>query len=571
MASANFQNAADRPSYIGSVFNYGESALKEEILKKLPTTWENAHREGRIHLHDLESYGIAYNCLTLDIIKNFPYKNFETHSNTRKILDVFEYFKSTIIKIGQEQSGGIGFANFDDDLATILNGLGIETTNIYRDLVKENISLFILWCNETRSRAGKTIYYISLNIGLSYQEWGRIICEDLIMSFYESSPNVLRPNIIFKIKSKINRYSGDENYYLYNLACKCSASCMIPTFILCDSVSNKDLDPKNISVVGCRSRISNNIYGESSSIGRGNLVYTTINLPRIALEISSYSKDSTLEQKIDLFKKEFLSIADIVKDISLDRYEKLLDYYKDDAEIFRCCFYIFWKDDLKEKTKAESIFKNGTIAIGFIGLSEVIEIFTGKKFYKDEANYNLAKYLVEFMRKYTDGLSAVYNLNFSLLGTSGEFISGRFTNIDKKLFSHSVLDKEFYTNSFHVDVDSKLSAFEKISIESIFHSYCNGGCITYIEISSVPIDNVEGIEEIIEYAISCGIHYLGFNFPMDICSECQAKGVFSKCPICGSENIKNIRRVSGYLEELEYFTSGKKKEVSKRKPNMMEY
>ncbi|MDD4849001.1 MAG: anaerobic ribonucleoside-triphosphate reductase, partial [Bacteroidales bacterium] len=151
--------------------------------------------------------------------------------------------------------------------------------------------------------------------------------------------------------------------------------------------------------------------------------------------------------------------------------------------------------------------------------------------------------------------------------TSGEYISGRFPSIDKTIYTHKVLDKDFYTNSFHVDVDSGLSAFDKIKTEGYFHSLCNGGCISYVELQSAPIGNSEAILELIDYAEKCGVHYLGINFPLDICNNCGAQGVFDKCSECGSEKITRIRRVSGYLEILDYFTAGKKAEVKSRRKN----
>jgi len=213
------------------------------------------------------------------------------------------------------------------------------------------------------------------------------------------------------------------------------------------------------------------------------------------------------------------------------------------------------------------VFKHGTLSIGFIGLSEAIEILTGKKYWQVDEAYRLALDFVQFMRNFTNGLRDKYHLNFSLLATSGELISGRFVELDKKQFKHQVLNKDYYTNSFHIDVDSKLTAYQKIKLEGPFHTLSNGGCITYIELREAPIGNAIGMDELVEIAVNVGVHYLGFNFPQDVCNECKTSGTFDVCPKCESKRITHIRRVSGYLEVQDYFTSGKMSESKNRREN----
>jgi ribonucleoside-triphosphate reductase len=193
---------------------------------------------------------------------------------------------------------------------------------------------------------------------------------------------------------------------------------------------------------------------------------------------------------------------------------------------------------------------------------------TEKKFHKGGEAYFIAKEIVKHMRNFTDTRHKSTRYNYSLLATSGEYISGRFVDLDVQHgFKHKINDKGFYTNSFHTEVDSGLTAFDKISIEAPFHSFCNGGCITYVEFKEAPVNNEQALEELICHATEQGVHYLGFNFDLDICDECGAKGIFDKCPKCNSVKIIRVRRVSGYLEILDYFTKGKKKEVKKRRRN----
>ena len=339
---------------------------------------------------------------------------------------------------------------------------------------------------------------------------------------------------------------------------------MIPTYLLCDSAPNKDVKPENIGIMGCRTRVVANRFGENSSIGRGNISNISINLPRLALETEKEYSDAADERKIEIFIEKWNRIAAITKEILLDRYYKVCSRKLSDFPINTK--HNLW---LREFDDCAEVFKNGTLSIGFIGLSEAIEVLTGKRFYTDKRAYETAISFVKHMREYCDKLRDEYNLNFSLLATSGELISGRFIDYDKALFAdnHGIFEKGFYTNSFHVNVDSDLIAFDKIQTEGPFHEICNGGCITYVELKEAPIGNDEGLREYVECAIKSGVHYLGFNFPKDVCDNCGASGVFDICPVCGGKNITRIRRVSGYLEILDGFTKGKKNEVKTRKEN----
>ena len=271
-----------------------------------------------------------------------------------------------------------------------------------------------------------------------------------------------------------------------------------------------------------------------------------------------------VEEKMKVFTQKWDGVAATVKDILLDRFEKVCSRGLSDFPINgRHKLWCVPFDDIRQ------VFKHGTLSIGFIGLSEAMEVITGKRFYLDAQTCVYALGFVKHMREYCDFLRRQYNLNFSLLATSGELISGRFIEKDRAVFSesYSIFSKGFYTNSFHVNVDSDLPAFKKIEMEGMFHEYCNGGSITYVELREAPISNDEGLREYVERAINSGVHYLGFNFPKDVCKKCGASGVFDSCPVCGSKEITRIRRVSGYLEILDGFTSGKKNEERTRRAN----
>ena len=295
------ENAANRYSYVGEVFTVGERARKREVLASLPQKWRELHEQGFIHIHDLDAYGLTYNCLTFDILRDFPYGVFEDMSPTRKIIATFEYLKNLFTDIGNEQSGGMALANFDNDLATILEGLGVELDSTSRDLIADCIHQLIHWCNHTHTRMGQTSYYVSLNIGLAKGELARFLAETLLKEFEGSGDLVFKPNIIFKVKAGVNRFEEDPNYDLLKAALLCSAKKMIPTYVLCDSAPNRDVDPEKLAIMGCRTRVVADLYGENTSIGRGNIDNISINLPRLALMVEREMPDADFDQKMNAF------------------------------------------------------------------------------------------------------------------------------------------------------------------------------------------------------------------------------------------------------------------------------
>lgn len=559
------ENASQRKSFVGVIYNRGEKLVKSEILNNLPNNLGDFHTKGYLHLHDLEAYYLTYNCLTFDILKSFPYERYSKLKVSRKIMKVFDYLKDIVTKIGNEQSGGMGFPNFDIEIAEILTNLDIPLTDQTKELIRDQINGFIFWCNDGHERMGEVAYYVSLNIGLADTVFSRFIAYTVIDEFYHSPVTNIKPNIIFKVNSSYNSTPESPNYDLYQYAIKCTVKKMIPTYLLTECQSNKNYDPHTLTIMGCRTRVVDNIFSEPNGIGRGNIVNLTMNLPRLALEVDRDSKGLSIQQKFEEVFSKWKEVAESGKDILLHRFNSLCLLSKEDfpSHLENDLFNVTFKD----AENLFEVFKHGTLSIGFIGLSEMVEVISGEPYYHSKELYQYAKDFVGKMRNYTDNLKKRYNLNFSLLATSGEFISGRFPEIDKKEFNHKILDKDFYTNSFHVNVDSDLSAFDKIFYEGFFHNLANGGCITYVEFDSAPIGNEEAIDELIKHAEASGVHYLGFNYPLDICKKCNEKGVFDICPNCGSKDILRIRRVSGYLEILDYFTDGKKAEVKARRAN----
>ena len=566
MKQLNNDNAANRSSYVGYIYNIGEKNRKEAILNSLKEEWSSLHKYGYIHIHDLDAYGLTYNCLTLNLVNNFPKEKFNGADDITKILRLFNLLKELFTKLGNEQSGGMAFANFDIEMAQMLKLIDVQLTEINKSLIKANMHELVLWCNDNHTRMGQTSYYITFNIGLADTDEARFIAYTLMDEFLKAGDLVYKPNIVFKVKNGINLEEGTVNHGLLIKALEVTSKKMIPTYILCDSRANKNIDSLKLGIMGCRTRVVDDIYGSIGAIGRGNITNISINLPKLALEVDKKYRDKSIDLKFEKFSNSWDLLAGIVKDILIDRYKKVCQMKKEDFPTN--LNQQLWCESFDQEN-LEKVFKHGTLSIGFIGLSEAIEVLSNKKYYNDVDNYIRTLGFVKHMREYTDILRGITGLNFSLLATSGELISGRFIDIDKKLYQPNVdiFKKGFYTNSFHIDVDSQLPGYKKIQLEGLFHEVCNGGCITYVELGEAPLTNIEGLMEYLVIARDAGTHYLGFNFPKDICDDCGRTGVFDSCPCCGSKKITRIRRVSGYLEILDGFTNGKKNEEMHRRAN----
>lgn len=544
-------NAAVRKNYASDIYQCGVDVVKNNIINAIPNEYAELHRNGYIHIHDAEAYGKVNNCSMPDLIMFFNGISIKAKTDQGKISEIINFIKNLITNLALSQSGGIGFANFDSDLSYLLNKNAIEfnQNNIcfYSDCIRD----FLTWINTTKTRYCREAYYLTFNIGLSVSEWGKKTAEILITEFYQMPIGYTRPNIVFKVNQKVNSVAGTVNFRNYTLALKCTALRMIPTYLLTDSDVNKKCIPEKIGIMGCRTRVYNNINGHETSIGRGNIANVSINLPRIALESLS----------IDDF---FLNLERIMNKTS----ELLIKRAQAFKNADKSYLYFPLKNNIWSYVdNVDEMLKQGTLSIGFIGLSETVETLTGNKYYNNIYAYGLAKKIVEFMRNFTDQMRTNNKMNFSLLATPGEMISGRFCNIDREIYDADIHKKGFYTNSFHIPVDSGVPLLKKIELEAPFHKLCNGGCITYIEFQSAPLTNILSLNDAIHYAEEKGISYLGFNYPLDICNDCKNVGTFDICPQCGKKNIKRIRRVSGYLEDLNFFTDGKKAEESNRKPN----
>lgn len=549
--SVQKDNAAARSNFVSDIYQSGVDQAKKDILSHISPIHADLHKSGALHIHDLEAYGSVYNC-SMPILWNvFTGKKPSARSTHGKIVFVFSVLKDVIVNLGVSQTGGIGFLDFDRLISDVFEQYEIEYTPENKAFFSDCIEEFLYWINRTRSRYCREPYYLTINLGLSTTDWGRETTLTILQKFIDLPIHFTRPNIVYKVNERINAKPETQNYDLFQQALRCTAKRMIPTYLLTDSAPNRNSPPECLGIMGCRTRVLQNVNGEDTCLGRGNIANVSINLPRIALE----SDDRVL------FHQNLGAAMESAHQILADRVELMKQSPKQYLD------YVF-DNHLWAADNIDGMLRQGTLSVGFIGLSETVEVLTNDKYYNSETGRALAMEIVKFMRNKLDEWRASEKTNYSLLASPGEMISGRFCEIDKHKFNHRIQEKGFYTNSFHVEVDSGLSLYDKIAAEAPFHSLCNGGCITYVEFQSALLKNTLALEDAITFAAQQGISYLGFNYPMDICNTCGNVGTFDACPVCGSDDIKRIRRVSGYLEDLDYFTDGKKAEVKHRMSNV---
>ena len=438
---------------------------------------------------------------------------------------------------------------------------------------------FVHNLNTMHSRAGAQVPFSSINFGTDTSSEGRMVTKNYMLASEAGlghGETPIFPISIFKVKEGVNYNPEDPNYDLFKLSLRVSAKRLFPNWSFLDSSFNKPYYKAGdfrteVGYMGCRTRVIGNVVDPDKQItpGRGNLSFTSINLPRIGIKHGIVGKNALDKADMKGFYEELDELMELVKDQLLERYD-----IQCNKRVYNFPFLMgqgVWldSDKLKPNDKLKKVLKHGTLSIGFIGLAECLKALIGKHHGESEEAQKLGMKIIGHMREKCDEYSQKYNLNFTCLATPAEGLSGRFVNIDRDIYGKipGVTDRAYYTNSFHIDVDSRLPGYKKIQLEGLFHEICNGGCITYIELGEAPLGNEESLEEYINIAVEAGVHYLGFNFPKDVCNDCGTTGVFDFCPKCKSKNITRIRRVSGYLEILDGFTKGKKAEEKNRRKN----
>lgn len=434
---------------------------------------------------------------------------------------------------------------------------------------------FIHNLNTMHSRAGAQVPFSSINFGTDTSPEGRMVSKNFLLATERGLGNgetPIFPISIFKIKKGISFEKEDPNYDLFKLACRVSAKRLFPNFSFLDAPFNKVYYDKygvegEVAYMGCRTRVAANHYDPSREItyGRGNLSFTSVNLPYIAI---------TSKGNIDSFFEKLDETIDLVTMQLLERFEIQA---KKKAKNFPFLMgQKIWIDSekLDRNDEIREVIKHGTLTMGFIGLAEALKALIGKHHGESEEAQKLGLEIVGHMRKRMDEASKKFGLNFSLIASPAEGLSGRFTIIDKKRFGiiEGVTDREYYTNSFHIPVYYPISAFDKIRLEAPYHELCNGGHITYIELDGDPLKNLEAFETIVRAMADAGIGYGSINHPVDRDPVCGYTGILNnECPQCGRKDGENgiyferIRRITGYLVgDLSRWNDGKRAEERDR-------
>ncbi len=411
---------------------------------------------------------------------------------------------------------------------------------------------FVHNLNTMHSRAGAQVPFSSVNFGTDTSPEGRMVIRNYLLSLDEGlgkGETPIFPVSIFKVKEGVNYNPEDISYDLFKLACKVSAKRLFPNFSFIDAPFNlayyKPGDYKTeVGYMGCRTRVMGDVTDRDNETtgGRGNLSFTSLNLPRIAINHGICLKE---RDKADMkgFYEELTETMDLIKDQLLERFE-----IQCSKHTYNFPFLIeqgLWTngEKLGPNDRLRRILKHGTLSIGFIGLAESLKALMGKHHGESEEAQKLGLEIIKFMREKCDEYAKEYNLNFTLLATPAEGLSGRFVNIDKAIYGiiKGVTDKDYYTNSFHVPVHYNISIKNKLTLEAPYHAFTNAGHISYIELDGDTVNNVEAFESVIRMMKELGIGYGAINHPVDRDPVCGYVGVIGDvCPGCGRRECEGV-------------------------------
>ncbi len=429
--------------------------------------------------------------------------------------------------------------------------------------------------NTMHSRAGAQTPFSSINYGMDVSPEGRLVVKNVLLAHEAglgAGETPIFPIHIFRVKEGINVAPGEPNYDLFKLACRVSSKRLFPNFAFQDAPFNlqyyKPGHPETeIAYMGCRTRVVGNVYDPTREItySRGNLSFTSINLPRIALRANGNTNFffEELERKLDLCVDQLLERFRVQSAKKVKNFPFLMGQG-------------VWLDSEKlgpEDTVGE-VLKHGTLSVGFIGLAETLKALLGVHHGESEKAQNFGLEIVSYMRHYLDEKSRETGLNFSLLATPAEGLSGRFVRIDRERYGsiEGITDREYYTNSFHIPVYFKIPAWKKIQLEAPYHALTNAGHITYVELDGDTSQNLDAFEKVVHAMRQAGVGYGAINHPIDSDPQCGFYGFINGeiCPKCGrketpDEPFERVRRITGYLVgTLDRFNNAKRAEVRDR-------
>lgn len=570
---------------MGAMLQQGANTAKEYYLDTMiDPEHARLHREGYIHIHDLDFYGWTTTCCQIDLLKLFE-GGFNTgHGHLREPKGILSYAALAAIAIQSNQNdqhGGQSIVNFDyamaqgvrmtyfkyfDEGMALQEELGVSSPaselwagdyairKTKRDTYQA-MEGFVHNLNTMHSRAGAQVPFSSINYGMDTSWEGRMAIEQLLLATeaglgYGETP--IFPIQIFRVKEGVNYNPDDPNYDLFKLAMRVSAKRLFPNFSFIDAPFNLQYyDPERsetqVAYMGCRTRVLGNVYDHDRQIsnGRGNLSFTSINLVRCAIEAHG---------DVDVFFNHLIYLLNQVMGQLLNRLEV------QSKRLVRNFPFLMgegvWidSDTLGPDDPIGEVLKHGTLSIGFIGLAETLKSLTGKHHGEDADAQELGQYIVRFIREFCDHKSEELGLNVTCLATPAESLSGRFVRMDKEKYGiiEGVTDRDYYTNSFHVPVYYPISAYEKIKIEAPYHAMTNAGHISYVEMDGDTTKNPEAFEKVIRLMKESGIGYGSINHPVDRDPVCGYNGIIGDtCPQCGRTEdeggFERIRRITGYL------------------------
>lgn len=554
-------NISNSPS--AKMLQIASAASKQYYLSSvIPADISKAHINCDVHIHDLDFYGKTLNCLQIDLSNLFE-KGFNTgygYIRPPKRISSATAQAAIILQSNQnDMFGGQSFPHFDKSMAEVIRKLEVKPQ--YSEIFQAMEAL-VYNLNSMHSRAGAQVPFSSINLGTDTSEEGRMVIKAMLEAFDKGlgrGESPIFPNLVFRIKKGINFEPADPNYDLFKLAIKISSHRMNPTFSFMDSSFNIKYGDE-VSYMGCRTRTIANRNGEEVSAARGNITPITINLPRIALKAG--------KNNIEGFYSELDNILELCKNQLIHRFEIIANLKVRDLPFLMGQKLYLGSENLNEDDVIRDAIKNGTLGIGFIGLAETLKTLIGSHHGETEEALELGYNIVKYMRDYCDKSGDEHGLNFVCYATPAEGTAGRFVPKDRNKFGpiEGVTDKDFYTNSYHIPVECEISMFDKIEREGKFHNLCNGGHISYIELPSSAEHNPEAFESILRWMSKCDVGYAGINFPIDECRVCGNRGIIKEeeCPVCGSEDIRRIRRITGYLSTIDRFNDAKRTELSMR-------
>ncbi|MDR0688462.1 MAG: anaerobic ribonucleoside triphosphate reductase [Prevotellaceae bacterium] len=595
---------ADTPA--GMMMKFASETTKPFVddYLLLPEVKDALHRN-YLHIHDKDYYPtksltcvqhplgkILRNGFNADHGESRPAKRIETASVLACIsletaqnemhggqsIPAFDFYLAPFVRLTLaeelkilEQISGASYAHLyeaplDDYLSRPLDGLQGEPRALQHAVnrtvsrVHQAMEAFIHNMNTIHSRGGNQVVFSSINYGTDTSPEGRCVARELLLSTYRGVGNgatAIFPIQIWKKKRGVSYLPDDRNYDLYQLACKVSARRFFPNFLNLDATYNhhelwQPDDPQRfryeVATMGCRTRVFENRFGEKTSIGRGNLSFTTLNLVRIAIECMRVENP---QERIACF---YAKLDEMLALAALQLHRRFEFQKTALAKQFPLLMSMLWEgcEQLQPNDTIEKVIRQGTLAIGFIGLAEALVALTGKHHGEDGQAQQLGIGIVTRMRDRAGEFSEKYGHNYSVLATPAEGLAGRFTRRDRKMFGvlPGITDKEYYTNSNHVPVYYKCSAHHKARVEAPYHDLTRGGHIFYVEIDGDATHNPEAIMALVDLMDRYNIGYASVNHTRNRCIQCgyeNAAAHLCECPRCGSTSIDRLQRITGYL------------------------